>query len=294
MAKRGLGRGLSALLPERATDGGDIQHLSVDAIVAGRHQPRDDFDQEKLEELAASIRQHGVIQPVVVRPRGDGLYELVAGERRWRACRLAGIKEIPAVVRDLSEREMAEVALIENLQREDLNPLEEARAYQSLIVEHGLTQEEVAARVGKSRPVIANALRLLQLPLAVQEMLRRGEITAGHARGLLALEDEGSQVELATRIAQDRLSVRQVEELVKRFQGKGAKRKGASGSRAEGSPRGRDEDWSLTQIEEALEERLGTVVKVRQLPRGGRIEIYYYGEEELNRLVEELQGRGQG
>jgi len=278
-------------LPERTADGGDIQQLPVDAIVAGRHQPRDEFDQEKLEELAASIRQHGVIQPVVVRPRADGLYELVAGERRWRACRLAGIKEIPAVVRDLNEREMAEVALIENLQREDLNPLEEARAYRALIEEHGLTQEEVAARVGKSRPVIANALRLLQLPSAVQEMLRRGEITAGHARGLLTLEDEGSQVELAARIARDNLSVRQVEELVRKLQGKGAKERRSPGRLGRSSTGGREEDWSLAEIEEALEERLGTVVKVRRLPQGGRIEIYFYGEEDLNRLVEELRGR---
>ncbi|MGI9952440.1 ParB/RepB/Spo0J family partition protein [Moorellaceae bacterium AZ2] len=290
MAKRGLGRGLSALLPEKVENGGDIQHLSVDSIVAGRHQPRDDFDQEKLEELAASIRQHGVIQPVVVRPLGNGLYELVAGERRWRACRLAGIKDIPAVVRELSEREMAEVALIENLQREDLNPLEEARAYQSLITQYGLTQEEVAARVGKSRPVIANALRLLQLPLAVQEMLRRGEITAGHARGLLAVEDEDAQVELAARIAREKLSVRQVEELARKFQAKGTKKREAFGKqRITGQG-----DWSLAEVEEVLEERLGTLVKVRRLPRGGRIEIYYYSEEELNRLVEELQGGGRG
>lgn len=283
MAKRGLGRGLSALLPEVKEISSEVRHLNIDLIVAGRHQPREDFDQEKLEELAASIRSHGVIQPVVVRPLGDGRYELVAGERRWRACRLAGVKEVPALVRNLSERDVAEIALIENLQREDLNPLEEARAYQALITEYGLTQEEVGARVGKSRPVIANALRLLQLPPTIQEMLRAGELTAGHARALLAVEDEKVQLQVANRVVQQKLSVRETEDLVRKLQSR--EKKGRPLVKGEEK---KSTDWSLMSVEEVLEERLGTVVKVRPLQKGGRIEIYYYSREELHRLVEEL------
>ncbi|MGB9663001.1 MAG: ParB/RepB/Spo0J family partition protein [Moorellaceae bacterium] len=285
MAKRGLGRGLSALLPEAGEPGGEIRYVDVELIVGGRHQPREEFDQEKLEELASSIRSHGVIQPVVVRPLGDGKYELVAGERRWRACRLAGLKVIPALVRDLSEREVAEVALIENLQREDLNPIEEARAYYALVAEYGLTQEEVAARVGKSRPVIANALRLLQLPAPVQEMLRKGELTAGHARALLAASEEAVQVEVANRVVEEGLTVRETEQLIKKMEsGRG---KGGADARKKGDKR---EDWSWASIEETLEERLGTPVKIRSGKKGGKIEIYYYSFEELQRLVELLTG----
>lgn len=283
MVKRGLGRGLSALLPEVKEMGGEVRYLNIDLIVAGRHQPREDFDQEKLEELAASIRSHGVIQPVVVRPLGEGRYELVAGERRWRACRLAGVKEVPALVRDLSGKDVAEIALIENLQREDLNPLEEARAYQALITEYGLTQEEVSARVGKSRPVIANALRLLQLPSAIQEMLRAGQLTAGHARALLAIEDEEKQLQVAGRVVQEKLSVRETEDLVRKLQSR-EKRTRSAVEREEAKSR----PWPLMSVEEVLEERLGTVVKVRPLQKGGRIEIYFYSQEELHRLVEEL------
>jgi len=289
MAKRGLGRGLGALLPDikDKEEVSGIQLLPVDSIVPGKHQPREDFDSEKLEELVNSIRTHGVIQPIVVRPLGEGRYELVAGERRWRACQMAGLKEIPALVRELDEREVREVALIENVQREDLNPLEEAKAYQALMVEYGLTQEEIASRVGKSRPVIANALRLLQLPVAVQEMLRQGQLSAGHARALLSLEDPELQIRAATEVVEGGLSVRETEELVRRWQGK------ASGSRGGGVVRGQERlDWELEAMAEALEERLGTTVKIRRMRQGGRIEIYYYSQGELERLLQVLGGEG--
>ncbi|MCG0277060.1 MAG: ParB/RepB/Spo0J family partition protein [Thermanaeromonas sp.] len=287
MAKRGLGRGLGALLPDirDKEDSSGVQLLPVDSIIPGKHQPREDFDEEKLAELVDSIRVHGVIQPVIVRPVGEGRYELVAGERRWRACKAAEVKEIPALVRELDERQVREIALIENVQREDLNPLEEARAYEALMVEYGLTQEEIASRVGKSRPVIANALRLLQLPAAVQEMLRRGELSAGHARALLSLEDADLQVRAAEEVVERGLSVRETEELVRRWQGK------APQGRKAGSVRVSEEaDWELEAMREALEERFGTAVKIRRMRQGGRIEIYYYSEGELERLLQVLGG----
>lgn len=286
MVKRGLGRGLGALLPDikDKEEINGVQLLPVDSIVAGKHQPREDFDKEKLEELVNSIRAHGVIQPIVVRPLGEGRYELVAGERRWRACRLAGVKEIPALVRELDEREVREIALIENVQREDLNPLEEAKAYQALLVEYGLTQEEIASRVGKSRPVIANALRLLQLPMAIQEMLRQGQLSAGHARALLSLEDMELQVRAATEVVERKLSVRETEELVRRWQ-----KKKADGQESPMREH-RQLDWELETVRETLEERLGTTVKVRPMRQGGRIEIYYYSEGELERLLQLLVG----
>ncbi|SMC00185.1 chromosome partitioning protein, ParB family [Thermanaeromonas toyohensis ToBE] len=285
MVKRGLGRGLGALLPELKDKEGTsgVQLLPVDTIVAGKHQPREDFDREKLEELVNSIRAHGVIQPIVVRPLGEGRYELVAGERRWRACQLAGLREIPALVRQLDEREVREIALIENVQREDLNPLEEAKAYQALLVEYGLTQEEIASRVGKSRPVIANALRLLQLPLAVQEMLRQGQLSAGHARALLSLEDPELQVRAAAEVVNRKLSVRETEELVRRWQ-----RKGVTGPGISAEKKRRQPDWELEAVTETLEARLGTTVKIRPLRQGGRIEIYYYSDGELERLLQLL------
>src|SRR5690606_39716924 len=215
-----LGRGLDALLPsnfsltEGSGDGGKVVEIKIDEIVPNDQQPRRQFSEESLQELAASIEKKGVIQPIIVRKQPGGGYQIVAGERRWRACRLLGKKTIPALIKDYSDQQLLEIALIENIQREDLNPLEEARAYKALIEEYGLTQEEVAARVGKSRPFIANLMRLLNLAEPVQALVAGGQLSAGHARALLPLPAEG-QVKLAEKIVREGLSVRQCEALVK-------------------------------------------------------------------------------
>ncbi|WP_338818618.1 Stage 0 sporulation protein J [Moorella thermoacetica] len=286
MAKRGLGRGLEALLPPKEVDPENhaaITRIAIDRIVAGRHQPRKDFDNAKLEELAQSIKVHGVIQPIVVKPAGSGKYEIIAGERRWRACRQAGLKEIPAIIKTLDDRATAEISLIENLQREDLNPLEEAEAYEALITEHHLTQEEIAGRVGKSRPVIANALRLLQLPAEIQKMLRSNEISSGHARALLALKDAEHQVALAKKIKEENLSVRETEAIIKKIQSEGelARKKQNPGKR---------ESLEVRQVEERLQQVLSTRVKLKHGKKSGKIEIFYFGPEDLERIIMVLTG----
>ncbi|GGM92660.1 chromosome partitioning protein ParB [Thermus composti] len=258
----GLGKGLDALLPK--TPGGVVR-LPLAAIRPNPHQPRKRFSPEALEELAQSIREKGLLQPLLVRPKGEG-YELVAGERRYRAAQMAGLQEVPALVRDLSDREALELALVENLQREDLSPLEEARGYQALL-EMGLTQEEVAKRVGKARSTVANALRLLQLPLEVQEALEAGAITAGHARALLMLEPEDRLWGLR-EILEKGLSVRQAEALKERLPGRKRER--------EPSP-----------LSEALSRHLGLPVRVVGEARG-RVVIHYRSPEELQALLERL------
>ncbi|HEY8345810.1 MAG TPA: ParB/RepB/Spo0J family partition protein [Symbiobacteriaceae bacterium] len=280
MSKRGLGRGLSALIPE--IDPGDresVVELAVDLIEPNPRQPRKHFDEGKLEELASSIRAKGIVQPIVVRPR-DGRYEIVAGERRWRAAKLAGLKRVPALVRDFSEAEVMEIALIENLQREDLNPLEEAEAYRVLLEECHLTQEELARRLGKSRPQISNTLRLLQLAEPVREELRAGRISVGHAKVLLGVSDPALQERLAARVAQEGLSVRELEAAVKRQ---------TAGSRSARRGReSREDDLTpeLRDIERRLGERLGTPVKLQMGKDRGRIEITFFGEEGLERVLE--------
>ncbi|WP_338833658.1 Stage 0 sporulation protein J [Moorella humiferrea] len=285
MAKRGLGRGLEALLPAQKASGGEvegIQMLLVEKIKPGRHQPRREFDLEKLEELARSIKSHGVIQPIIVKPVGSGSYEVIAGERRLRACQMAGITEIPAIIKELDARETAEIALIENLQREDLNPMEEAAAYQTLISEHGLTQEEIAARVGKSRPVIANALRLLNLPQTVQEMVRSGIISPGHARIILSLKDEEQQIALAEKIAATGMAVREAEALAKKMQEQPEIQKlKKEDTKAQ---------WEVKQLEDRLQSILSTKVKLKHAKEKGKIEIYYFGNEELERIINVLTG----
>ncbi|MDN5346578.1 MAG: ParB family transcriptional regulator, chromosome partitioning protein [Clostridia bacterium] len=279
MVKRGLGRGLGALLPAGEEEG-VIRELDLESIISSGYQPRESFDDEKLEELAASIREHGVIQPIIVQPLGDDKFRIVAGERRWRACRKAGLKKIPAIVRELNERQMAEIALVENLQREDLNPLEEARAYARLLEEFGLTQEEVARRVGKSRPVISNALRLLQLPLEVQQLLCEGKITTGHARALLGISEASEVKRLAQRIVGENLSVRETEKLVRNWV-RGEKK----------GPRGPGKvfiDGEMEDIIARLQDKFGTRVCLRQKKSGGRIEFYFYSSEDLYRLIEEF------
>lgn len=279
MARRGLGRGLEALFPQEAEVQEQVLNIEVDKIDPNPWQPRRRLDTVALEELAASIREHGVVQPVVVARAAEGRYRLVAGERRWRACRLLGLATIPAIVKDLSDRDATEVALVENVQREDLNPLEEATAYRILQEEFGLTQEEVARRVGKSRAQIANTLRLLQLPEKIQGYIAEGLLSAGHGRALLALEDPEEQVRLAEEIVSRGLSVREAEELVKGVQRRPAVRRAA---------RPECEEWE--ELARTLAERLGTKVRIRSREGRGRIEIEFYGAEDLERLVELLSG----
>ncbi|MBC7347340.1 MAG: ParB/RepB/Spo0J family partition protein, partial [Clostridia bacterium] len=265
MVRRGLGRGLEALIPQEVELREQIVALELEKIEPNPRQPRRQVDEAGLEELAASIREHGVVQPIVVCQVGEGRYRLVAGERRWRACRLLGMTTIPAVVKELSDRESTEVALVENLQREDLNPLEEATAYQMLQEEFGLTQEEVARRVGKSRAQVANTLRLLQLPAEVQGYIEAGLLSAGHGRALLALAGEEQQVRLAQEIVRKGLSVREAEKAVRR---EGRRRR-----EMEARDAGEGE-WA--EIAAALAERLGTKVRVRGREGRGRIEVEFY------------------
>ncbi|GAW93656.1 ParB/RepB/Spo0J family partition protein [Calderihabitans maritimus] len=288
MAKRGLGKGLQALIPSvPSLEGkgdrgqGEVVELKVESINPNRYQPRKEFDDAKLEELANSIKQHGIVQPVVVRPLGNGNYELVAGERRWRACCKLGMKTIPAIIKEMSDREATEAALIENVQREDLNPLEEAWAYRTLIEEFKLTQEEVARRVGKSRSFIANTLRLLSLPCSVQDMVSEGLLTAGHARALLAVEDSAVQEELANRVVAKGLSVRETEALVRKF-----KEQQTEKGEGRDSNRGARLDPVYRDIAERLESFLGTRVKIKQRGEQGKIEIDFYSQEDLGRIVE--------
>ena len=277
MVKRGLGRGLEALLPpdkEQEDADAAVTSIAIDRIMAGRHQPRRQFDNQKLEELAQSIRSHGIIQPIVIKPVGEARYEIIAGERRWRASKMAGLQEIPAIIKDLDSGAVAEVALIENLQREDLNPLEEAEAYRALVEEYGLTQEEIARRVGKSRPVIANALRLLQLPGEVQAMLRDNEITAGHARAILSLKGQEEQLQLARLIQEKQLTVREAEELVQKEL-----------STRQKLVKSGKQNWEWQELEERLQQVFTTRVRIKTGKKGSRIEIYYFSDEDLERIL---------
>lgn len=282
MAKRGLGKGLGALLPQQAgvekgkTDN-EVLNISMERIVPGKHQPRKDFDRKKLEELVQSIKSHGIIQPIVVTPAGDGNYELVAGERRWRAGKIAGMKEIPAIVKQVNEREMAEIALIENLQREDLNLLEEAEAYRKLMEVHCLNQEEIAQKVGKSRPVIANALRILQLPSPIKEMIKKQELSAGHAKAILGLKDQAAMVQLADLIKQKGLTVRQTEVMVQRMTAERRMERKTPDNDANG--------LEIAETEERLQRLFSTKVKIKRSRNGGRVEIYCFSLEELDRIL---------
>jgi ParB family chromosome partitioning protein len=281
--RKALGRGLEALLPGAGAPPAGLLHLPVDAIGPNPDQPRRRFAPEPLAELAESIRAHGLLQPVVVR-RVAGAFELIAGERRLRAARMAGLAEIPAVVHDGDERDRMELALIENLQREDLSPLEEAEAYRRLLDEHGLTQDDLARRVGKSRPAIANALRLLGLPEEVKARLRSGEISAGHARAILSVPGVESQVELAREIVMEKLPKSAAERAA-------AVRRGRSGTaRPRGTARAAapsDPNWRA--VADDLTRRLGTRVRLTRKARGGTIEIEFYSDAELDRLVDELR-----
>ena len=280
MKKGGLGRGLSALIPGAREESGLLE-VPVAAIAPNPRQPRGAFGEESLTGLARSIQEVGVLQPIVVRPTGDG-YELVAGERRLRAAKVAGLATIPAVVRQTDDTEALREALIENLHREDLAPLELAAAFQELLEELGVSQEVLAERLGFSRPHITNTIRLLQLPGEVQRLLAEGKIQAGHGRALLALSDAEAQTSLALRIAAEDLSVRQVEELAKTY-GRGGAADAAPTVRARRPP-----DPRAAEVEEILSEELSTRVRVQMGRRRGKIVVEFGSADDLERLVSRI------
>lgn len=282
MAKKlgGLGKGLNAIFIENdaETDNGSVT-LKISEIEPNRQQPRKEFDEQALSELAESISQHGLLQPLLVRPLTLGGYQIVAGERRYRASRMAGLTEIPVIIRELSDTETMEIALIENLQREDLTPVEEALGYKTLIDEHNFSQDEVAKSVGKSRPAIANSLRLLKLPDSVMEYLREGKISAGHARALLTLDDENLMLELAEEIISKDLSVRQVEKLCKK----------KPTVEKEVKPEKKPSFYSMVEL--ALSESLGRKISVTKSKgkEGGVLQIEFYSDDELTELSNKLK-----
>lgn len=307
--KGGLGRGLGSLIPSGGQDSrasgpvqavmpgiapaeeaqaGGVLMVPVDSISPNPHQPRGAFDPAELEELSGSIREHGVLQPLVVAQADrKGRYNLIAGERRWRASIQAGLEQVPVIVKEASSREMLELALVENLQRADLNPLEEAVAYRSLVDDFGLKQDEVAERVGKSRAAIANSLRLLRLPAPVQEALASGAIEAGHARAILQVPDEERQLRLAERVVREVLSVRQAEAEARRL---------AEQAEADDEVDAPHEDGEqplydpVKDLEEQFRNALGTKVQLSRSRRGGRLVIYFYSDEELQRIYGSIVG----
>ena len=277
MKKRGLGKGLDAIFAENTAETTEgAVNVRIGEIEPNRDQPRKEFDSEALSELADSISQHGVLQPLLLRPMMTGGYRIVAGERRWRAARMAGLTEVPAVIREMSDAEEMLFALIENLQREDLTPLEEARGYRTLIEAQDFTQEEVSQAVGKSRPAITNALRLLNLPEDIQEMLERGEITAGHARTLLSFKTEEG-MRLGAKRAKEGVSVRELEALAKRLN----EQKEALAK----TPR-KNQYFEEAQL--AVGEYLNRKVKVAGTKKKGTLQIEFYGEEDLQNLLHDL------
>lgn len=280
MAKRqGLGKGLEKLFSENDTEGMvSTNTLPLSEIVPNKDQPRKTFDEAALDELADSIRQHGILQPLLVRPIATGGYQLVAGERRWRASKRAGLKEVPVVVKELSDTETMEIAIIENLQREDLNPIEEAEGLQALIDKCGFTQEQVAVSVGKSRPAIANSLRLLKLPSEVRDMAKNGEISAGHARALLAFDNEALIYEAAQNIVKNKMTVRDIERLAK------ISEKNSTVS----VKRTKRRDSFYDEVELSLSETLGRRVKVFNGREKGTIEIEFYSIEDLKNIANKL------
>lgn len=280
--KESLGRGLGALFSDLAEDGGDrsrFQFCAIEALKPNRFQPRRHFDPEEQKGLVESIRETGILQPILVRKDGNA-FEIIAGERRWRAAQKAGLKSVPVVVRDVDDRQLAELTLVENLQREDLNPVEEAEGYRILQERFRLSQEEIAGRVGKERSTVANTLRLLKLPPAIRDGLVRKDISAGHARALLALSSEKLQQEAYRRIRERNLNVRQAEALVRRLEKEKKEKEHPSSSP---SP--------IENLESELSRRLLTRVRIRTGKRkGGRIEIRFHDNEDLRRLLERILG----
>ncbi len=277
--KRGLGKGLGALMADAATTGEGVTEVDILLLDNNKNQPRKTFDKEKLEELAQSIKMHGIMQPILVCEKG-GRYTIVAGERRYRASRMAGLKKVPVIVREFSEREILELALIENIQREDLNAMEQAAALKELTELYSLTQEEVAGRVGKSRSAIANLMRLLSLPPATQKLVEQGELSAGHARSLLSLREEDID-KTATAVCAKGLSVRQTEELVRDMLKPKAEKKPDEATPPE-----------IKSAQQSLSEALATKVKIQGDYERGKILIEYYNKEQLEQLFETLSSLG--
>lgn len=283
---KGLGRGLGALLGDAALDGGggsEVILLPISQVEPGRNQPRKHFDEEALQELAESIRLHGILQPITVRRLDSGYYQIIAGERRWRAAKLAGLQQIPVNAIIADDRSVMELALIENLQREDLNPMEEAAGYRALMDEFKLTQEEAATRVGKSRPGVANSLRLLQLPTELQWLVEQGSLSAGHARALLPLPAE-EQLRMGEKIVRTGLSVRETENQVRQL----LRLLEEAEDKNPEEPGPRDLGLYLREAERNLSGSWGRKVKIAHGKRKGKIELEYYGEEDLSALLEAL------
>ena len=274
--KKGLGKGLGALLTDNnSNDESSVKELKINEIEPNNNQPRKKFDDEKLKTLSESIMQHGIVQPIIVRKDGN-IYRIVAGERRWRAARLAGLKTVPVVIKELTNKQVMEIALIENIQREDLNPIEEAEAFDRLLNEYNMTQEELSNSIGKSRSAIANTIRLLGLNEKVKEHLINGEITSGHARALLSINEEDFQIEVCKEVIEKNLSVRETESLVK----KNLKEKNKVKIRREN----RNEE--IIKIEEDLKNIFGTKVKLLDKNNKGKILIEYYSNDDLERILE--------
>jgi ParB family transcriptional regulator, chromosome partitioning protein len=279
--KRALGRGLSALIPQKsdAISAGALAQIPLDRIAVNPYQPRKEFDEKAIDELTRSVREHGIVQPIVVTRTSDNRYRLVAGERRFRAAQKAGLQHIPAVIKDLlQESDSLQIALIENIQREDLNPMEEANAYHQLHDDFGLTQEEISKRVGKERSTVANFLRLLKLPEPVKTLLASGELSMGHARALLSLDSAKKQQQLADRIVHSSLNVRQTELL-------------ASGATRKKAKREKPKDVFTRDAEEKLTKSLRTKVDIDRRRRGGVIHIRFASEDDLMRIFDDLTGR---
>ncbi len=272
----GLGRGLESLIPSA---GEEFRRLKVDDVIPNPNQPRALFDEEALEELTASISEVGVLQPIIVRPLDDGRYALIAGERRWRAARRAGLTEVPAMIRQADDRSTLTEALIENLQRQDLGPLEEAAAFQTLLEDFGMSHEEVAAAVGKSRPAVSNTLRLLQLPAPIQGMVERGELTAGHARALLSIEDTAYAQHVAARAVAEGWTVRQVEE---------AARARTMPNQAARTQVREVRPVEIVELEQRLRDRIGSKVNIRYGNKKGKVEISFGSLEDLERIYRQF------
>lgn len=273
MIKKGLGKGLGALISSADTENSGVREMKINEIEPNVGQPRKYFNDDKLSQLAESIKLHGIVQPLIVK-REEDTYKIVAGERRWRAARLAGLESVPVIVKDLSSKEVMEIALIENIQREDLNPIEEAEAYEKLISEFGMTQEDISVAVGRSRPAIANAVRLLTLQEKLKNLVINGDLSSGHARALLSIEDKTLQIKASEEILGKGLNVRETEKLVKRVLSKKEKK----------TPKKLDEEY--VAIEDKFREILGTKVKIVRSNKSGKIMIEYYSVDELERLVE--------
>jgi len=280
MERRALGKGISALIPEKETSvKNEINYVQLDQIKPNPFQPREEFDQGHIEELAQSIKEKGIIQPLLVRRKGD-YYELIAGERRLRACNILGLKEIPIIVKDVDDRDSLEYALIENIQRENLNPIEEAHAYQHLIDKFQVTQEKISEAMGKARATIANTLRLLKLPHEIQEELKKGRISFAHGRALLEIEDENLQRRFAQEVISKGLSVRELESLIKVRRPKMSRRKPGAAGR----------EPYVAVLEEELQHALSTKVRITKRNKRGHIFIEFYSQEDLERIAGVIRG----